>query len=116
MVAVEWSPDEVALVKIAESISMRLIDRTQAKMNIENAAGKNECYQILANFPFTSESKRMGIIVRHVESRRILFYLKGADTIILKALSQEMVDEVLELSMRHKASKSIMRRVNIFDI
>jgi phospholipid-translocating ATPase len=39
-------------------------------------------YQILHNFPFSSETKRMGIIVRHQDSGRIIFYLKGAETVI----------------------------------
>jgi phospholipid-translocating ATPase len=39
-------------------------------------------YSILANFPFSSETKRMGIIVRHKDSDRIIFYLKGAETVI----------------------------------
>jgi len=30
-------------------------------MIIQNAAGVEEHYEILENFPFTSESKRMGI-------------------------------------------------------
>jgi len=39
-------------------------------------------YSILANFPFSSETKRMSIIVRHKDSDRIIFYLKGAETVI----------------------------------
>ena len=37
------------------------------------------CWQV---FPFTSESKRMGIIVRDTASKEILFYMKGADTVM----------------------------------
>jgi len=37
-------------------------------MSIKNAAGLVENYEILANFPFSSESKRMGIILKHVET------------------------------------------------
>mgnify|MGYP002080068117 CR=1 FL=1 len=33
-------------------------------------------------FPFTSESKRMGIVVRERGSGKIILYLKGADTVI----------------------------------
>jgi magnesium-transporting ATPase (P-type) len=33
-------------------------------------------------FPFTSESKRMGIIVRDTASKEIIFYMKGADTVM----------------------------------
>lgn len=43
-----------------------------------------EEYDILANFPFSSESKRMGIIVRHRKSNKIVFYLKGAETVMEK--------------------------------
>lgn len=39
-------------------------------------------YQILQMFPFTSESKRMGIIVRDMNSGEITFYLKGADIVM----------------------------------
>jgi phospholipid-translocating ATPase len=41
-----------------------------------------EEYQVLANFPFTSESKRMGIVLKHLQSERIIFYLKGAETVM----------------------------------
>lgn len=33
-------------------------------------------------FPFTSESKRMGIIVKDTSSGEITFYLKGADVVM----------------------------------
>lgn len=39
-------------------------------------------YQILQMFPFTSESKRMGIIVKDLSSGEITFYLKGADVVM----------------------------------
>jgi len=42
-----------------------------------------EVFDILQNFPFSSESKRMGIIVRHRNSGRIIFYVKGADVVML---------------------------------
>eukprot|EP01060_Flectonema_neradi_P005335 TRINITY_DN13533_c0_g1_i2.p1 TRINITY_DN13533_c0_g1~~TRINITY_DN13533_c0_g1_i2.p1 ORF type:complete len:1216 (+),score=261.43 TRINITY_DN13533_c0_g1_i2:203-3850(+) len=46
-------------------------------------AVKAECrinYDILLEFPFTSESKRMGIVVRHRDSKEIRLFMKGADT------------------------------------
>ena len=71
------SPDEVALVKLAESLKFNLAERSQNTMKIINPDGVAENYEILANFPFSSETKRMGILVRHVESGRLIFYLKG---------------------------------------
>uniref|UniRef100_A0A336KXN3 Phospholipid-transporting ATPase n=1 Tax=Culicoides sonorensis TaxID=179676 RepID=A0A336KXN3_CULSO len=39
-------------------------------------------FKILQIFPFTSESKRMGIIIRDMQSGEITFYLKGADVVM----------------------------------
>lgn len=60
------SPDEVALVKFAETLDMNLITREEQRVQIKNPAGEFEDYDILANFPFSSESKRMGIILKHL--------------------------------------------------
>lgn len=76
------SPDEVALVNFAKDIKMKLLQRTNDTMRIENPAGQQENYDILANFPFSSETKRMGILVRHQATGRLIFFLKGADVAI----------------------------------
>jgi phospholipid-translocating ATPase len=76
------SPDEIALVKFAETLEMRLVERDQNLIRIKNAAGVIETYFILANFPFSSDTKRMGIIMRHEASNRLVFYLKGAETVM----------------------------------
>ena len=39
---------------------------------------------MLANFPFSSETKRMGIILKQTETGKIIFYLKGAE-VVMKA-------------------------------
>lgn len=50
-------------------------------------------YEILNLFPFTSETKRMGIIVRDEDSR-ITFYLKGADVVMSKLVQyNDWLDE-----------------------
>lgn len=69
-------------MKFAESLDMRLMERDQNKIVIENAVGASESYSILANFPFSSDTKRMGIVMRHDASGRIIFYLKGAETVM----------------------------------
>jgi phospholipid-translocating ATPase len=48
-----------------------------------NPNEKEEMYEILANFPFSSETKRMGIIIRHIETDRYILYLKGADMVMI---------------------------------
>lgn len=59
---------------------MKLIQRNNEYMKIENPSNKIEEYSILANFPFSSETKRMGILLRHMATNRIIFFLKGADS------------------------------------
>lgn len=47
-------------------------------------------------FPFNSDTKRMGIVVRHVESGKLIFYLKGADVVMkqfLPEVQRGFVDE-----------------------
>jgi phospholipid-translocating ATPase len=59
------SPDEVALVKFVESIGYKLEKRDQNMIKIKNKIGVDEEYEILNCFPFSSDTKRMGIVVRY---------------------------------------------------
>jgi phospholipid-translocating ATPase len=36
------------------------------------------------NFPFSSDTKRMGMIVKHLASKKLMFYVKGADTVMVE--------------------------------
>lgn len=65
-----------------------------------NYPGATVAYDILQLFPFTSEAKRMGIVVRDRTSRAIHFYLKGADTVMagLVQYSPWMEDEAGNLA------------------
>ena len=56
------SPDEVALVKFADSLSMHLSHRTDKEIKVKDCANNMEEFEVLANFPFSSDTKRMGII------------------------------------------------------
>ena len=82
------SPDEVALVKLAESVGMSLEFRDQKSMRIKNCIDQEENYEILENFPFSSDTKRMGILLRHKETNRLLFYLKGADVALIQKVPE----------------------------
>ncbi|XP_020842575.1 putative phospholipid-transporting ATPase IIB isoform X5 [Phascolarctos cinereus] len=73
------SPDEVALVQWTESVGLTLVNRDLTSMQLKTPGGQILTYSILQIFPFTSESKRMGIIVRDESTAEITFYMKGAD-------------------------------------
>nr|XP_035924711.1 probable phospholipid-transporting ATPase IIB isoform X6 [Halichoerus grypus] len=88
------SPDEVALVQWTESVGLTLVSRDLASMQLRTPSGQILTYCILQMFPFTSESKRMGVIIRvdlplafpracawlaDESTAEITFYMKGAD-------------------------------------
>jgi len=99
------SPDEVALVRFAEQAGLKLSSRTANSMSLLNPLGDVEAYDILNIFPFTSETKRMGIIVRNLQTREIIFYLKGAESemkskIIPSDWLEEEVDNLARVGLR----------------
>ncbi|XP_054619235.1 probable phospholipid-transporting ATPase IIB isoform X4 [Dunckerocampus dactyliophorus] len=73
------SPDEVALVRWTESVGLTLVNRDLTSLQLKTPSGQILSFHILQIFPFTSESKRMGIIVREELTGDITFYMKGAD-------------------------------------
>ena len=88
------SPDEIAIVRWTESVGLRLVHRDRKSMVLESKDSGKTVVQvrILDVFPFTSEGKRMGIIVQFYEyaqntlpsldNGEIWFYQKGADTVM----------------------------------
>ena len=77
------SPDEIALVEWTEQVGLQLVSRDLQSMTLQfNSTHQLLRYQILQLFPFTSETKRMGIIVRDEQTNEIIFYLKGADVVM----------------------------------
>ena len=90
------SPDEIALVKFAEKLNMRLIYRTDKEIKIKNISGTIEEYNILANFPFSSDTKRMGIILQNKKYGHIIFYLKGAENVMMNFVKKENVGYIKE--------------------
>lgn len=95
------SPDEIALMDAAETYGLILQSRTQKAINLKWKITDEEIsYEVLRVFPFTSDRKRMGIIIRN--QNRIIFYVKGAD-FIMKSLVPEvktgfLMDECDDLS------------------
>uniref|UniRef100_A0A8C1UHQ6 Phospholipid-transporting ATPase n=1 Tax=Cyprinus carpio TaxID=7962 RepID=A0A8C1UHQ6_CYPCA len=76
------SPDEVSLVQWTESVGLTLVGRDQSSMQLRTPSGQILNFTILQIFPFTYESKRMGIIVRDESTGEITFYMKGADVMM----------------------------------
>ncbi|ODQ79957.1 hypothetical protein BABINDRAFT_161621 [Babjeviella inositovora NRRL Y-12698] len=76
------SPDEVAIVTFTERMGLALYRRDRHSMTlIHEATHRPEGFEILQTFPFTSDTKRMGIVVRN-ERDELWFLQKGADTVM----------------------------------
>ncbi|KAI8144876.1 aminophospholipid-transporting P-type ATPase [Fennellomyces sp. T-0311] len=77
------SPDEVAIVKWTEQMGLTLVGRDVNKIQLRVEASEDILeYSILHIFPFTSETKRMGIIIRDNQTQEVTFYEKGADVVM----------------------------------
>ncbi|KAI7900980.1 protein transporter [Cokeromyces recurvatus] len=79
------SPDEVAIVKWTEHMGLTLFHRDVNAIQLRvDATEELLHFDVLNIFPFTSETKRMGIIVKNQKTQEITFYEKGADTVMSK--------------------------------
>ena len=101
------SPDEIAIVRWAESVGLRLMHRDRQNITLQSVDTSRVVVRvkILEVFPFTSAGKRMGIIlqffqgtesaVSSVESpAEIWFYQKGADTVMTSIVAaNDWLDE-----------------------
>jgi phospholipid-translocating ATPase len=82
------SPDEVAIVKWTQSIGLTLVFRDRTHIELQTPSGTLIRFDVLDIFPFTSESKRMGIVVRDTQSGEITFLQKGADVVMTKIVQR----------------------------
>uniref|UniRef100_A0A8D0CE00 Phospholipid-transporting ATPase n=1 Tax=Salvator merianae TaxID=96440 RepID=A0A8D0CE00_SALMN len=81
------SPDEGALVKGAKKLGYVFTGRTPHSVIID-ALGEEETYEILNVLEFSSNRKRMSVIVRTPEGQ-LRLYCKGADNVIFERLSKD---------------------------
>lgn len=88
------SPDEIAIVKWTESVGIKLIYRDRELIKLQLGQGQIVEYEILNIFPFSSETKRMGIIVKDKQTGEVTFYEKGADMMMARiVLPNDWLDE-----------------------
>ncbi|KAF2145877.1 uncharacterized protein K452DRAFT_242268 [Aplosporella prunicola CBS 121167] len=98
------SPDEIAIVRWTENVGLRLLQRDRHSITLQSVeTGRTVVkVQILNVFPFTSEGKRMGIVVKFFQGSEnspsdngeIWFYQKGADTVMASIVAaNDWLDE-----------------------
>ncbi len=101
------SPDEIAIVRWAESVGLRLMHRDRHTITLQSVDTSRVVVRvkILEVFPFTSAGKRMGIILQYYQgtestlssadsAAEIWFYQKGADTVMTSIVAaNDWLDE-----------------------
>lgn len=68
---------------------MTLVQRDRHQITLRTPSQARISFDILQLFPFTSESKRMSIIVRDTSSGEITFYEKGADVVMIPRVQRQ---------------------------
>eukprot|EP01080_Neovahlkampfia_damariscottae_P006577 gene6577-10740_t len=91
------SPDEEALVIASKHLGFEFIDRSLDKMTLK-IDGNEEEFEILDTLDFTSERKRMSIIVKD-KNEKIFLFIKGADSAITPLLEKSC--DILETTNEH---------------
>jgi magnesium-transporting ATPase (P-type) len=56
------SPDEITLLDAAKEVGYRFLDRTSETMKVE-IFGKEKTYKLLQKFEFTSDRKKMSVVI-----------------------------------------------------
>lgn len=89
------SPDEIAIVKFTEQVGLSLFKRDRHKITLAHEGShENLSYDILQVFPFNSDTKRMGIVIRDLKKDELWFLEKGADTVMTKIVqSNDWLEE-----------------------
>lgn len=76
-------PDEIAIVKFCQQVGLKLVRRDRHLIAVLHlSSGQELQYDICYNFPFSSDTKRMGIIVKDKATGEYWFMQKGADTVM----------------------------------
>ncbi|KNE99199.1 hypothetical protein PSTG_07507 [Puccinia striiformis f. sp. tritici PST-78] len=105
------SPDEVAIVAYTESVGLKLVSRDRKGMVLRTTTGQKIEFEVLEIFPFTSESKRMGIIIRDKKTGEMTFYQKGADVVMSKIVqSNDWLEEECDNMSREGLRTLVMAK------
>ncbi|KAG0437024.1 putative phospholipid-transporting ATPase IIB [Dictyocoela muelleri] len=108
------SPDEVAILNWTETVGLTLYKRDLNCIVNKDVMGNEHKYTILYTFPFTSENKRMGIIVKKDSTGDIFFFLKGADSVMMPLVKQnDWLEEEIDNMAREGLRTLVIGRKKI---
>ncbi len=100
------SPDDVELVKTARDQGFTLMNSNVNERKVKIGKNYIKTFELLHVLHFSSERKRMSIILKDIENDKIILYCKGADCEIKNRLNYNM--------KKSKIKKYIEDKINEF--
>ena len=100
------SPDEVTLVSMADELGFTFLSRENNRIIIEVYDYEKDQkdikeFEILNKFDFTSERQKSSIIVKDINTNKIVIYIKGSDRKIFDSLDTFSSNNTYEISKEH---------------
>jgi phospholipid-translocating ATPase len=78
------SPDEEALVSAASQLGVRYKGRDADDFLRLTVGDRQERYELLESLEFSSERRRMSVVVRSIADDQIWLFVKGADDVVME--------------------------------
>lgn len=100
------SPDELALVDGSADMDFIFWQREDGLVRVKHQ-GHLKTWLILAEIPYSSERKRMSLIVKDPESHKTVLLMKGADSVMIPLLKKSDSILVLEEHLRQFAVEGL---------
>lgn len=93
------SPDEICLCNFARDNGVVLKERRNTELVVE-IFGEEQVYEILQVMEFTSDRRRMSVILRQPDGK-IVVYSKGADSIMMARLADDVPSKMRKRTQAH---------------
>ena len=102
------SPDEITLVNSAKAVGFEFRYRSNNKIEVK-VMGQRKVFNLLKVFPFTSDRKRMTVVVQDPDDPEyVVSFTKGADN-VMKSLSLEDLSSHFDFASIDKFAKKGFR-------
>jgi phospholipid-transporting ATPase len=101
------SPDELALVQGSADMGVLLCGKEDNRLKLKLRSGLVQTWEILAEIAFSSDRRRMSVVVREVGSSKVRLLTKGADSVMFPLLDSKQDLTQMELNINDFAREGL---------
>ena len=83
------STDEITLLNFMKQVDYSMVKRTNNGITLKTVNEETVEYRVLEKFEFSSDRKRMSVIVEFPDKNEIVLLTKGADNVMFQLESYE---------------------------